>query len=114
MKFILFICISLFASSLHVAAMPIHNIGDSPMSAKSEMAGQHSIHQHSKMMESDHHKSDGSCPSSNGNCCLTLSIPFNQINSIALPVSDEVYAPPFFSPPKLILETLYRPPKISV
>lgn len=111
MKFILFICISLLASLFHAAAMPIDAIGDSSKTAKSEMVGQHSIHQHAKMMKSGHHQAEDNCPHNNGTCCLTLTMPLNHINSILLPLTDEVYASLSSPPPKIILETLYRPPK---
>jgi len=95
----------------HVVAMPIHNMGDTPMTAHSEMKGKHTVHQHAKMISSDHQESHDSCPSSNGACCITLSFPFNHIDSISFPLLEKVYVSLTFSSPKSILETLYRPPK---
>jgi len=116
MKVIFFICFSLLASLFHVATMPIHTMGDSSMSAKIEITGHHTMHQHHKMMESghhqaDHHQSEDHCPSYNGSCCLTLNIPLNHLDSIQLSSSEDVYPPTSFAPSKLVLETLYRPPK---
>ena len=93
--------------------MPIHamSMSDTSVTAKTKIAEQHSMHQHHKMMQSDQQQSEDHCPPNNDSCCLTLTIPLNQIDTVQLSVSDDVYPSPSFSPPKSILETLYKPPK---
>lgn len=94
--------------------MPIDNLGHGSMVTMTEMSDQHLAHQHAEMMESGHHSTEDDCPNNNGTCCLTLIMPLNHISAIPLPLADEVYISLSSSPPKIILESLYRPPKFFV
>ena len=113
MKVILFICFSLLVSLFHIATMPIHANGDPKIATHTESAEHHSTHQHHNMMGSEHHQSEDHCPHNNDSCCLTLTIPFDTLQSIQLSVSEDLYPSPTLSIPKLILTKLYRPPKFS-
>jgi len=101
MKFILFLCLSLFVSMLHAAAMPIHDIGDAPMQVESTMTHHMSSHC-AKMMQED--------PNQN-HCCYAAAIQSTSLSSLVSIDPQRLY---ISLSPRHIRHTpnfVFRPPK---
>ena len=111
MKITLFICISLLASLLHAAVMPVSGMGDSSITQSIDISMQHSPEQHAAMIQGDNNETEGYCPEYNDSCCLTLVIQADSVIPITLALSEENYASLSVEQPALRPESLYKPPK---
>jgi len=112
MKFALFICMSLLASLLHAAAMPIADMGNRSMTHKVEMTGEHTPEQHAKMMQGEHHDAEELCPDNNYSCCMASALQPDLLLPHILSLSQAMYASLPSVSSRLKPDGLYRPPKL--
>jgi hypothetical protein len=114
MKFTLLTCISLLASLLHAAAMPITDLGNTqlPMITKVADSKQH-VHGHHASMQhySDHDVLENHCPEAENSCCLLVVLQSASIALSTIFFREELYASRPLNQPIFRPEALYRPPK---
>ena len=110
MKFSLFICISLLASLLHAAAMPIHGSGGLPMNQGVGETNE-SLHDHHASRKPDGDHDGNHCHLNQSACCLIVALEPGEAMHATSIFREEYFASRFFSQPIFRLESLYRPPK---
>lgn len=101
MKFILFLCLSLFASMFHAAAMPIRDIDSTPMSVEAPMANHMSDHCAKVMQEN---------PNVN-HCCFGVAIQSTATSPVVSLDPQRSYRSPFPSRVRHTSSFVFRPPK---
>jgi len=114
MKLALLICISLLASLLHAAAMPITDLGDAPMPITTKVAdSKHHAHGHHGSMQhsSEHGGVSNYCPETENTCCLVVVLQPSSTVLSTVVCREEFYASRPLNQPVFRPETLYRPPK---
>ena len=112
MKLTLLICISLLASLLHAAAMPITDLGSSPMIPKIGEINQSSHDHHASMHHgSSHDEPENYCPETENTCCLIVVLQPDSTAPFTSIFREEFYTSRPLNQPIFRPEALYRPPK---
>jgi len=112
MKLTLFICISLLASLLHAAAMPVEGLGGSPMIHGVGEIKQNSHAHHASMKHgADHGEVEDYCPDNQYSCCLIVVLKPDSIDPDTGFSREEFFASRSLNQPIFRPESLYRPPK---
>ena len=113
MKFSVFICISLLASLLHAAAMPIHgSTGLSMIHSVGEI--NESLHDHHASRKSVADRDANHCDRNQSTCCFAVALEQDEAMPGASIFREEYFASRFLSQPIFRLEPLYRPPKFCL
>ena len=122
MKLTLFICISLVASLLHAARMPVSGFDHSSTVPEVSDARPHAHDTHASMQHdsmdgkqaqhsADHHESESYCNETENLCCVTIVLQSESIAPFAHPVREEFHASNASNLQKFRLEALFKPPK---